>query len=50
MPEKSVFYRYDYNIDKAYTELGTQVEIRIRKKVFPGIVTKNRFYETNYKK
>ena len=37
-------------VDKAYTELGTQVEIRIRKKVFPGIVTKKRFYETNYKK
>lgn len=37
-------------VDKAYTELGTQVEVRIRKKVFPGIVTKRRFYETNYKK
>ena len=37
-------------VDKAYTELGIQVEIRIRKKVFPGIVTKRRFYETNYKK
>lgn len=37
-------------VDKAYTELGTQVEIRIRKKVFPGIVTRRRFYETNYKK
>ena len=37
-------------VDKAYIELGTQVEIRIRKKVFPGIVTKKRFYETNYKK
>ena len=37
-------------VDKAYTELGTAVEIRIRKKVFPGIVTKKRFYETNYKK
>ncbi len=37
-------------VEKAYTELGTAVEIRIRKKVFPGIVTKKRFYETNYKK
>ncbi len=37
-------------VDKAYTELGTPVEIRIRKKVFPGVVTKKRFYETNYKK
>ena len=37
-------------MDKAYTELGTQVEIRIRKKVFPGVVTGKRFYETKYKK
>ena len=37
-------------VEKTYTELGTPVEIRIRKKVFPGIVTKKRFYETNYKK
>ena len=37
-------------VDKAYTELGTQVQVRIRKKVFPGVVTKRRFYETNYKK
>ena len=37
-------------VDKEYTELGTAVEIRIRKKVFPGIVTRKRFYETNYKK
>ena len=37
-------------VDKAYNELGTEVEIRIRKKVFPGVVTKRRFYETNYKK
>lgn len=37
-------------VDRAYTEPGTQVEVRIRRKVFPGIVTKKRFYETNYKK
>ena len=37
-------------VDKAYTEMGTPVQIRIRKKVFPGIVTKRRFYETNYRK
>jgi aminomethyltransferase len=37
-------------VQKEYTELGTQVEIRIRKKVFPGIVCKKRFYETKYKK
>lgn len=37
-------------VEKAYSELGTQVDIHIRKKVFPGVVTKKRFYETNYKK
>ena len=37
-------------VNAAYAELGRQVQIRIRKKVFPGIVTKRRFYETNYKK
>lgn len=33
-----------------YGKLGTPVFIRIRKKVFPGIVIKKRFYQTNYKK
>lgn len=37
-------------VDKAYTELGTKVDIHIRKKVFPGTVCKKRFYQTNYKK
>lgn len=37
-------------VDKSYAEVGTAVEIRIRKKVFPGVVTRRRFYETNYKK
>ena len=37
-------------VDAAYAPLGTQVMIRIRKKVFPGIVIKKRFYQTNYKK
>ena len=37
-------------IDTNYSELGTRVDIHIRKKVFPGVVTKKRFYETNYKK
>ena len=37
-------------VNAAYAELGRQVQIRIRKKVVPGIVTKRRFYETNYKK
>lgn len=37
-------------VEKAYTELGTKVDIHIRKKVFPGTVCKKRFYQTNYKK
>ena len=37
-------------IDTAYAELGTDVQIQIRKKVFPGTVVKKRFYEAKYKK
>jgi len=37
-------------IDSQYSTLGTEVEIRIRKKLFKGVVTKKRFYEKNYKK
>lgn len=37
-------------IDKKYAEMGTEVGIRIRKKVFTGTVCKKRFYEKNYKK
>lgn len=37
-------------VDSAYSALGTALNIRIRKKVFPGIVVKKRFYQTNYKK
>lgn len=37
-------------VDKEVSALGTQLYIRIRKKVFPGIVIKKRFYQTNYKK
>ena len=37
-------------VDAQYSKLDTQVFIRIRKKVFPGIVIKKRFYQTNYKK
>lgn len=33
-----------------YSKLGTPLNVRIRKKVFPGIVVKKRFYQTNYKK
>jgi len=37
-------------LGKPYAELGTRVEVRIRKKTFPGTVCKKRFYETHYKK
>ena len=37
-------------IDAEYSKLGTEVAVRIRKKVFPGTVTKKRFYDKNYKK
>ena len=33
-----------------HTKLDTEVAVRIRKKVFPGKVTKKRFYDKNYKK
>lgn len=37
-------------VEKPYDKLGTPVEIRIRKKTFPGKVVKKRFYDKNYKK
>lgn len=37
-------------IDAEYGKLGTEVQVRIRKKVFPGEVIKKRFYEKSYKK
>jgi aminomethyltransferase len=37
-------------IDNQYSTLGTEVEVRIRKKAFKGQVVKKRFYEKNYKK
>lgn len=37
-------------IDSKYSALGTELYIRIRKKVFPGKVVKKRFYQTRYKK
>lgn len=37
-------------IDKPYDKLGTKLDVRIRKKVFPATVVKKRFYEKNYKK
>ena len=37
-------------IDTQYAKLDTEVEIQIRKKVFPGKVVKKQFYNKNYKK
>ena len=37
-------------IDTQYAALGTDVQIQIRKKVFPGTVVKKQFYNKSYKK
>ena len=37
-------------VDSRYADLGTELEIQIRKKTFPGIVVKKQFYTKNYKK
>ena len=37
-------------VDTAHAKLGTELEIQIRKKTFPGIVVKKRFYDKHYKK
>lgn len=37
-------------VDVAYVKLGTPLDVRIRKKTFPGTVVKKRFYEKHYKK
>ena len=37
-------------IDSQYAKLGTELEVQIRKKTFPGTVVKKRFYDKHYKK
>jgi len=37
-------------IDARYAKIGTEVQIRVRRKVFPAVVVKKRFYTPNYKK
>ena len=37
-------------IDSRYSKLGTEVKVRVRRKVFPAVVVKKRFYTPNYKK
>lgn len=36
-------------VDTAYAALGTEVQIQIRKKTFPGTVVKKQFYHKSYK-
>ncbi len=37
-------------VDTAAAKLGTPLEIQIRKKTFPGVVVKKKFYDKHYKK
>ena len=37
-------------VDAAHAKLGTELAVQIRKKVFPGVVVKKRFYDKHYKK
>lgn len=37
-------------VDSRYAKLDTPLAVQIRKKVFPGVVVKKRFYEKHYKK
>lgn len=37
-------------VKSEFAALGTELAVRIRKKVFPAVVIKKRFYQTNYKK
>ena len=37
-------------VDSRWAKLGTEVEVQIRKKTFPGVVVRKRFYDKHYKK
>lgn len=37
-------------VNAEYGKLGTPLEVQIRKKTFPGVVVKKRFYDKHYKK
>ena len=37
-------------VNADYTKLGTEVEVQIRKKTFPGVVVKKKFYDKHYKR
>lgn len=37
-------------VNADHAKLGTEVEVQIRKKTFPGVVVKKKFYDKHYKK
>lgn len=37
-------------VDTPHAKLGTELEVQIRKKTFPGVVVKKQFYQKSYKK
>lgn len=37
-------------IDSRHSQLGTEVQVKVRRKVFPAIVTSKKFYKKSYKK
>ncbi len=37
-------------VNAEYAKLGSLLEVQIRKKTFPGVVVKKRFYDKHYKK
>ncbi|MBQ7742810.1 MAG: glycine cleavage system aminomethyltransferase GcvT [Bacteroidaceae bacterium] len=47
MTDKSVCFAL---VDAAYMKLGTELAVRIHRKVHPGTVVKKRFYDKSYKK
>lgn len=37
-------------IDSRYSKLGTELKVKVRRRTFPAVVVKKRFYTPNYKK
>jgi len=37
-------------VDTPYSAIGTELKVKVRRKVFPAVVIKKRFYTPNYKK
>ena len=36
-------------VDSAYASLGTELKVKIRRKTFPAVVVKKKFYKKSYK-